>query len=187
MTDDLERRRPRYRRPSHVMWAHWWQPSHVCTQLSVCARAGARREHHEHELRAGTSRKGHRAGLGKVLGDGLAWPSFRTANVAYLATGSARPNLSVDYLTRLSQFLRAADQTKLGGILLASRFAQPVDTHPVLADRLRALGADPAQTVNAAISEMLKQVSPDDGLISLEQTLRPLRTNGLASRQANRC
>lgn len=102
---------------------------------------------------------------------GLLWVPFRSANAEYLATGRARPNLSVDYVARLSQFLRATDRAKLGQVVLGSCVAHPIDTHPVLVDRLRALGADPAQTVDVAIDEMLQQVSTDEELSSLERAI----------------
>ena len=103
----------------------------------------------------------------------LLWVSFRSANAEYLAGGRARSNLSVDYVARLSQALRATDRAKLGQVLLGSHLAHPVDTHPVLVDRLRALGADPAGTVDAAIEEMLQQISMDEELSSLERKRHP--------------
>jgi Zn-dependent protease with chaperone function len=101
----------------------------------------------------------------------LPWYQFHSANRAYLASGRARPNLSADYMARLVEGVRAADPNGIATFLLEWHIPHPVDTHPSLAERLRALRADPVQAIEAALNEMSQQAPAEEELIALEQAI----------------
>jgi Zn-dependent protease with chaperone function len=107
----------------------------------------------------------------------LLWKRFRTENAKYLASGRARINLSTDYLKYFAGALSKADRGKLREALLKSRLAHPIDTHPILADRIQALEVESVAIFDRSVDELLVQEQGAVGLESLERAITAIEND----------
>jgi Zn-dependent protease with chaperone function len=117
------------------------------------------------------SRDAFASALVKVSLLASSWKIFRSENAKYLASGRARVNLSARYQRVVAAGLSKMDRGQLRQGLLKSRLAHPIDTHPVLAERLQALGVEPAAVCDRSLEELMLRAEPPQGLEALERAL----------------
>ena len=84
----------------------------------------------------------------------LRWESFRRGWGNLLRQGVSRRNMSRDYLEHVRQFLAAFDPEKLRRGLLALHVPHPLDSHPTLEVRARAVGIDPASVLDSGLAAL---------------------------------
>lgn len=110
----------------------------------------------------------------------LLWKRFRSENAKYLASGRARVNLSDDYLKFFTGALYKADRGKLRESMLKSRLPHPIDTHPILADRLKSLEVESVTTFDRSVDELLVQKQTAVGLESLERAITAIENEWMS-------
>jgi|HubBroStandDraft_3_1064219.scaffolds.fasta_scaffold37453_2 Zn-dependent protease with chaperone function len=111
------------------------------------------------------------AALVKVTLLTLLWRPFRTENAKYVGSGRARINLSIDYLSHLARGIAKADRVKLRDVLFKTRLAHPIDTHPILAERVRVLQVEPLALFDRSVEELMREGPAADGLEALEEAI----------------
>jgi Zn-dependent protease with chaperone function len=124
-----------------------------------------------------TSNTSFVAALVKISLLSLLWKKFRSDNAKYLASGRARGNLSTSYLKFFTDALSKVDRAKLSAGLLKSRLAHPIDTHPILAERIQALQVEPVTLFDRSIEELLLRQQPPVGLDSVERTITAIEND----------
>jgi hypothetical protein len=105
------------------------------------------------------------------------WKRFRAHNAKYLASGRAHPNLSTLYLRGVAIAPSRIDRVELRTALLSSRLAHPIDTHPILSERIQALGVDPDVAFDQALAELQVRREPPEGLEALEQAITAIEND----------
>lgn len=80
------------------------------------------------------------------------WPSLRSHSESELSEGKAYANLSAMYATVAVDQVPAIDRVALVEALTSYRMAHPVDTHPTLDERAKALSASIEAEVDAALA-----------------------------------
>jgi Zn-dependent protease with chaperone function len=105
------------------------------------------------------------------------WKFFRTDNAKYLASGRARANLSTRYLRVIAAALSTVDRVELRETLLKSRLTHPTDTHPILAERIQALGVEAAAVSDRSLEELQLRREPPEGLEALERAITAIEND----------
>jgi Zn-dependent protease with chaperone function len=118
--------------------------------------------------------------LVKVLVLSLMWKRFREGNAKYLSLGRAHLNLSARYLHALAGVLSKLDRVGFRDELLKLRLAHPTDTHPILAERIQALGLTPAAVFDRSIEELLQRREPIEGLQALERAVTAIENDWMS-------
>jgi len=101
----------------------------------------------------------------------LQWQGFRHGLVALLHRGVSRQNLSVDYLARTRQFLSAAPADKLRNFLIEAHTPHPLDSHPPLIERAKAVGMDAGSVINSSLASLYDVRVPPAGLEAIEERI----------------
>ena len=101
----------------------------------------------------------------------LRWDSFRRGWIRLLHQGTSRRNMSRDYLAHVSQFLGAFDPQKLRQAIVEAHTPHPLDSHPTLAVRARAVGFDPATVLDPALAALRIEKPAPAGLEDIEQRI----------------
>lgn len=108
------------------------------------------------------------------------WTRFRAANAKYLGSGRAHANLSSFYLQCVAVALSEVDRVELRKALLKSRLAHPTDTHPILAERIQALGVDLDGASDQALGELQLRTVPLQGLETLEEAITAIENDWMS-------
>jgi hypothetical protein len=108
------------------------------------------------------------------------WKPFRAANARYLGSGRARSNLCADFLLSSRGLLARADRDQLRRTVLSSRLTHPTDTHPTLAERVRALGLDPAVILDESLAELSRTTDARSDLIGLEAAITAIENDWMS-------
>jgi Zn-dependent protease with chaperone function len=101
----------------------------------------------------------------------LQWEVFRAHFTRMLRGGTARRNQSRDYVARTRQFIGAVNQEALRKGLFALHIPHPLDSHPTLAQRLAAIGVDPATIVGSSLAAILSGRPVPHGLEAIEERI----------------
>ncbi len=108
------------------------------------------------------------------------WKHFRADNARYLGSGRARANLSTFYLRCVAVALSKVNRVELRKALLKSRLAHPTDTHPVLAERIQALGVDLDAASDHSLEELQLRREPPEGLEALERAITAIENDWMS-------
>jgi len=101
----------------------------------------------------------------------LQWEVFRAHFTRMLRGGTARRNQSRDYILRTRQFIRAVNQEALRKGLFALHIPHPLDSHPTLAQRVAAMGVDPATLMSSSLAALLAERPVPHGLEAIEERI----------------
>jgi Zn-dependent protease with chaperone function len=123
------------------------------------------------------SRDAFASALVKVSLLSSSWKLFRADNAKYLASGRARANLSTRYLRVVATALSNTNRVDLRQGLLKSRLPHPTDTHPILAERIQALGVESAAVSDRSLEELMLRTEPPEGLETLERTITAIEND----------
>jgi Zn-dependent protease with chaperone function len=124
-----------------------------------------------------SSRDAFASALVKVSFLSSVWKRFRADNAKYLGSGRARANLSTFYLRCVAVALSKVDRVELRKALLESRLAHPTDTHPILAERIQALGVEPDAASDHSLEELQLRREPPEGLEALERAITAIEND----------
>jgi len=109
------------------------------------------------------------------------WKPFRAANARYLRSGRARSNLCADFLQCSRGLLAMADRDSLRQTVLSSRLTHPTDTHPTLAERIRALGLDPAVILDESLADLSRTTEVSSELTELEAAITSIENDWMST------
>ena len=123
------------------------------------------------------SRDAFASALVKVSLLSSSWKFFRTDNAKYLASGRARVNLSARYLRVVATALSTTNRVELRQWLLKSRLPHPTDTHPILAERIQALGVESAAVCDRSLEELMPRTEPPEGLEAVERAVTAIEND----------
>ena len=109
------------------------------------------------------------------------WKPFRAANARYLRSGWARSNLCADFLQSSRDLLAMVDRDSLRQTVLSSRLTHPTDTHPTLAERIRALGLDPAAILEESLADLSRTTEVSGELTELEEAITAIENDWMST------